>query len=76
MTAIVIPRPQGLKFQQWGALVAEQLAAYGIGAPADEKQWREWGASLLHEPVLGLAPSPTGFTSWEDWAQNFRDTFS
>jgi hypothetical protein len=71
-----IPQPQGLKFVQWGAIVAEQLAGYGIQAPANEEAWQEWGASLLHEPKLGVAPSPIGFNDWQDWASSFKATFA
>jgi hypothetical protein len=70
-----IPQPQGIEFAQWGSLVAEQLAGYGIQAPVQGDAWQEWAASLLHEPALGLLPSPLGFNDWRDWASSFRATF-
>lgn len=76
MIPISIPQPQGLQFVQWGAIVAEQLAGFGIQAPANEENWQEWGSSLLHEPQLGLMPSPLGFNNWHDWASSFKATFA
>jgi hypothetical protein len=75
MIRLSIPAPQGIEFPIWGALVSEQLAAYGVQAPVSEAAWREWAQSLFHEPQLGSAPSPLGFTDWRDWASSFRATF-
>jgi hypothetical protein len=73
---IVIPRPMGLEFVEWGTLVSEQLAAYHVPAPANNEAWREWAQNLFYEPILGFAPQPYGFDNWLDWARAFRDTFS
>jgi hypothetical protein len=75
MIRLFIPAPQGIEFTEWGTLVAEQLAAYGVQAPANNDAWIEWGSNLLHEPQLGLAPAPQGFGDWRDWASSFRSTF-
>lgn len=75
MIRLSIPAPQGIEFPAWGALVAEQLAGFGVQAPVDEATWQEWAESLFHEPQFGLAPSPVGFNDWRDWASSFRSTF-
>lgn len=76
MIRLTIPQPQGLQFTEWGAQVAEQLAAYAIPTPTDEKSWRDWAEQLLQEPELGFAPFPVGHSTWIDWASNFRDAFA
>lgn len=76
MISLSIPQPQGLQFVKWGAIVAEQLAGFGIQAPASEETWQGWAASLLQEPELGLMPSPLGFNDWHDWASSFKATFT
>lgn len=76
MIRLTIPQPQGLQFVEWGTLVAEQLATYGVPAPVSEATWQEWAQQLLQEPQLGLAPFPVGYSSWTDWASQFRDAFA
>lgn len=75
MNSIAIPRPQGLKFAAWGALVAEQLAQYGILKPTSEAAWKQWASSLLYIPELAVIPSPLGFKDWTTWASRFYETF-
>ena len=67
------PEPGGLKFQVWGAIVAEQLAAYGVSAPLNDDGWRTWVSALFQVPQLVSMniPQASGFDSWTDWAENF-----
>lgn len=67
------PDPYGLKFEQWGAVVAEQLAAYGISAPMDETGWKTWVSALFEVPQLVSMniPRADGFDSWSAWAEHF-----
>ncbi len=62
------PDPQGLKFSQWGAMVAEQLAFEGVTAPRDELGWMDWAQGLLYAPALAVLPEPNGFHDWQSWA--------
>lgn len=68
-----IPQPQGMTFQAWGAQVAEQLSAFGIGAPPDEDSWKLWVCALFYVPELTSlnVPSPEGFSDWRLWASRF-----
>ena len=68
-----IPEPYGLKFSEWGALVAEQLAQSGVSAPLDENSWKTWVSALFEVPELVSMniPGSDGFDSWSDWAQSF-----
>jgi hypothetical protein len=74
ITLIALPQPQGLKFQQWGALVAEQLAAFGISAPDSDEAWQTWASSLNYVPELAVIPDPAGFNDWETWACRVLET--
>ena len=67
------PEPYGLKFEDWGAIVAEQLAGYGISAPINEDSWKTWVAALFEVPQLVAMniPQSDGFNSWSDWANQF-----
>jgi len=68
-----LPSPEGLKFSEWGAVVAEQLAQYGISAPYNEDSWKTWVCALFYVPDLAAMniPSADGFESWSDWAERF-----
>ena len=70
------PNPLGLEFNQWGSVVAEQLAAYGVVTPAESDQWKDWACGLFYIPALAEAPTPMEFEKWEDWASRFIETFS
>ena len=67
------PTPDGLKFTEWGALVAEQLARYGVAAPLNEDGWKTWVCALFEVPELVSMniPRPDGFESWQAWAAQF-----
>lgn len=68
-----LPLPEGLKFSEWGALVAEQLAQYGVSAPYNEDSWKTWVCALFYVPELAAMniPGADGFENWSDWAQQF-----
>lgn len=68
-----LPDPGGLKFMEWGAIVAEQLAQYGVSAPLDEDGWKTWVCALFYvqELVSKNIPSADGFDDWRDWAEQF-----
>jgi hypothetical protein len=71
--SIFVPQPYGLKFTDWGALVAEQLATYGVAAPINEDAWKTWVCALFYIPeltALGI-PSPEQFPNWQTWAERF-----
>lgn len=73
--AIFLPQPYGLKFTDWGALVAEQLATYGVSAPTNEDAWKDWVCTLFYIPeltALGI-PSPEQFPNWQSWADRFLE---
>jgi hypothetical protein len=74
MNTIALPQPQGLKFLQWGALVAEQLAEYGISSPDNEAAWKDWASALLYVPELATIPDPNSFDLWDDWASRVLET--
>ena len=69
----LFPVPTGLKFEQWGAIVAEQLAPFGVSAPLDEDSWKTWVCALHQVPDLVSMniPTPDGFQSWDAWAEQF-----
>ena len=71
--AALIPRPDGLKFTEWGALVAEQFANSGVSAPYDEDSWKTWVCALFYVPELVAVNIPTadGFEDWSAWAEQF-----
>lgn len=68
-----LPEPEGLKFTEWGALVAEQLAQYGVAAPLDDDGWRTWVCALFYVQELESKniPGADGFDDWRGWAQQF-----
>lgn len=68
------PDPTGLEFAPWGAVVAEQLAVFGILAPYDDTNWQDWAASLLYAPELAAFPEPYGFADWREWARRLLET--
>jgi hypothetical protein len=67
------PDPTGMTFTQWGAIVAEQLAEFGVSAPMDEEGWKTWVCALFYVPELVAAnmPTPDGLDGWQEWAQRF-----
>lgn len=67
------PEPGGLKFSAWGAIVAEQLAQYGISAPYNDDSWRTWVSALHEVPDLVAMniPRTDGFDEWSEWAKQF-----
>ena len=69
----IVPSPEGLKFEEWGALLAEQLARYGVSAPLSDSGWRTWVCALFQVPELVSMniPGPDGFENWQDWAKQF-----
>ena len=71
--SVTVPEPFGLKFSEWGALVAEQLAQYGVSAPINDDSWKTWVCALFYVPELVSMniPSGDGFDDWSDWAQQF-----
>lgn len=71
--ATFLPEPAGMQFEQWGAVVAEQLAAYGVSAPYNSDSWKTWVCALFYVPELVAMniPSAEGFESWEPWAAQF-----
>jgi hypothetical protein len=75
ITSVAFPLPVGIKFAQWGSLVAEQLAEYGILAPSSEEAWQDWAAALLYVPDLASIPDPYGFDSWDIWASRLLEGF-
>jgi len=68
-----LPEPQGSEFVQWGAIVAEQLAQYGVATPYNEDSWKTWVCALFYVPELVAMniPSAEGFERWQDWAEQF-----
>jgi len=73
MTSYLIPLPSGLKFSDWGAVVAEQLASFGVPHPSSDADWKVWACALFYVPALtarGL-PSPDSYGTWDKWAERF-----
>lgn len=66
MSFSTLPSPEGLKYQQWTSIAAEQLAAEGVADPGAEDDWREWAADL--PDGASAAIDPYGFNTWQDWA--------
>jgi hypothetical protein len=73
MKSLFAPDPHGLKFSEWGAVMAEQLAAYGVSAPTDDDGWKTWVCALFYVPELVSMniPGADGFDDWSDWATQF-----
>jgi hypothetical protein len=71
--SFVFPQPDGMDFQPWAALVAEQLATYGVGPPQGN-DWKTWASALFYVPALTSIPSPEGFNDWRLWADRFLDS--
>lgn len=73
ITSTYFPDPYGLKFGDWGAIVAEQLAAYGISAPINDDGWKTWVSALFEVPQLVAMniPRADGFNDWSEWANQF-----
>lgn len=73
MSSYFLPEPYTLKFVEWGALVSEQLALYGVQAPQDESSWLEWARELHSSPELSARniPDPSAYATWQPWAQIF-----
>ena len=71
--SVIVPEPFGLKFSEWGALVAEQLAQYGVSAPINDDSWKTWVCALFYVPELVSMniPGGDGFDDWSQWAQQF-----
>lgn len=69
----LIPQTEGLTFSEWGGLVSEQFAQYGIGAPYNDESWKTWVCALFYVPELVAMniPSADGFDNWSDWANQF-----
>jgi len=74
MIALTLPQPYGIKFADWGAVAAEQLAAYGVSAPPSEDDWKSWVCALFYVPELSDIPSPDQFPTWQAWAYRFIET--
>jgi hypothetical protein len=68
-----LPEPQGLEFTQWGSVVAEQLAQYGVAMPYNNDSWKTWVCALFYVPELVSMniPSADQFDNWQDWADQF-----
>jgi hypothetical protein len=73
---LVVPDPNGLKFPEWGAVIAEQLAYAGVAPPIDDNSWKTWVCALFYVPELAANNIPTadGFMTWQEWAQRFIDS--
>lgn len=71
--AAFLPQVEGLDFTQWGALVAEQLAQFGVSAPYNSDSWKTWVCALFYVPELVEMniPSAEGFSTWQEWANQF-----
>jgi hypothetical protein len=71
-----IPLPYGLKFMEWGAFVADALAAYGVAAPLTEADWKSWVQALFYVPELVAAgiPESDPYPDWAGWANRFLET--
>lgn len=67
------PEPYGLKFSVWGAVIAEQLAAYGVPTPYNDGSWKTWVSALHEVPELVAMniPRADGFEEWSEWANQF-----
>lgn len=74
--SFIIPQPEGMKFTQWTALVAEQLAAYGVGAATDDETWKTWVCALFYIPELVAknVPTPDQYSEWPAWADLFIES--
>lgn len=73
INSVTLPQPDGLKFSEWGAIVAEQLAPYGVAAPLSDNSWKTWVCALFYVPELVSmnTPSGDGFDDWTEWAKQF-----
>ena len=71
--SIIAPKAYGLTFMEWGSLVAELLAAYGVAAPLSEADWQSWVCALFYIPEVTAKNIPYAdqFISWQPWADNF-----
>ena len=66
----MIPNPQNISFNQWGAILIEELSVYNIANVPSEDLWISWAQSVVDNPDLesqGL-PRPEVFSDWRGWA--------
>ena len=70
---LYLPEPYGMEFVEWGAIVAEQLASFGVSAPYNNDSWKTWVCALFYVPELVAMNIPTadGFDDWSEWAKQF-----
>jgi hypothetical protein len=74
---VSLPTPDGLKFTEWAQIAVEQLASYGLQNAPEEVAWQTWAASFIDGTMPGSpAPSPSGFSSWQEWAYALIGTIS
>jgi len=72
-----LPTPHGLKFSEWAQIAVEQFAQYGLHNAPEESAWQQWAASFVDGTMPGYpAPSPVGFSSWQDWASALIGTIA
>lgn len=69
----MIPQPDGLEFQEWGARVVEEFALDGVLAALP---WEEFGAQLLSYGTIPDIPHTKGFDDWRDWARRCMNVLS
>ncbi len=71
--SIIAPQPYGLTFMQWTALIAEQLARYGVSESMSEGEWKAWVCALFFIPELAAKniPTPDLYRNWQTWAERF-----
>ncbi len=69
----MIPSPYGLSLQDWADQVVGELQEAGPVPTLDGPGWEEWAQRLLelNPTIQQVAPSPSGFTDWRDWAARF-----
>lgn len=69
MITLNIPIPRGMEFIDWANAVSEQTAKYGVSAPSSG--WDDWACALINSLPIGQLPQPSGFSKWDDWAEQF-----
>jgi len=61
--------PRYMKWDQWGALMAELFAPNQLGTLPEDK-WVDWAAGMngIGYFMESGVPDPRGFKNWQDWA--------
>lgn len=70
--------PQNIDLNLWAASLVVDFPNSSIPILIDEKQWKEWGDSLVQTSVFyeNNAPGTAIYKDWKEWAMAVYFTMS